>query len=608
MCGIAGYIGKKRIDEQALYKTLSLMKNRGPDHQDYRYIEQNDTKVYLLHSRLSIIDLDKRSNQPYTLDNYTLIFNGEIYNFIELREDLERHGIKCKTTSDTEVLLRYYILYGEDCVDYFEGMWGFAIYDEDKKKLFLSRDRFAEKPLYYYQSEDGLYFGSEIKFIKSLSGKTLTINQKHLLRYLVNGYKSLFKVDETFFKEIKEVKYATNLVVNSDLEIRNYRYWNPQCRINNKMTLNDAVEGTRLHFLESVRLRLRSDVPLAFCLSGGVDSASIVSIAANVFNYDVSVFSIIDRDERYNEYDNICATIDHTNCKSTLIELSYDNVLSKLKKLVEYHDVPVATISYFVHSLLSEQISKKGYRVAFSGTSADELFTGYYDHFLLHLNAVSDSTKYDKYLKDWKYNIFQFVRNPVLKNPNLYMDTPDYREHVYDNSSEFAGLLNVPFGEKFTEEYFTGNLLRNRMLNELFHESIPVILHEDDLNSMFYSIENRSPFLDSKLFEFACSIPDEYLIQDGYGKYILRESMKGILNDTVRLDRQKKGFNASINSLFDFSDSEVSDYFLEPESPIFELIKREEVSKLLSLNPAPNHYSKFLFNFINAKIFLEINN
>jgi len=188
------------------------------------------------------------------------------------------------------------------------------------------------------------------------------------------------------------------------------------------------------------------------------------------------------------------------------------------------------------------------------------------------------------------------------------MDTPDYREHVYDNSSEFAGLLNVPFGEKFTEEYFTGNLLRNRMLNELFHESIPVILHEDDLNSMFYSIENRSPFLDSKLFEFACSIPDEYLIQDGYGKYILRESMKGILNDTVRLDRQKKGFNASINSLFDFSDSEVSDYFLEPESPIFELIKREEVSKLLSLNPAPNHYSKFLFNFINAKIFLEINN
>ena len=234
----------------------------------------------------------------------------------------------------------------------------------------------------------------------------------------------MFKVDETFYKEIKEVKYATNLVVSPDLEVRSYRYWIPQCRINNKMTLNDAVEGARQHLLESVRFRLRSDVPLAFCLSGGVDSASIVSIAANIFNHDVSVFSIIDRDERYNEYDNIRATIDHTNCKSTLIELSYDNALLRLRKLVEYHDMPVATISYFVHSLLSEQISKMGYRVAFSGTAADELFTGYYDHFLLHLNAVNESPQYDKYLRGWSENIQQYVRNPILRDPNLYRDTP----------------------------------------------------------------------------------------------------------------------------------------------------------------------------------------
>ena len=145
------------------------------------------------------------------------------------------------------------------------------------------------------------------------------------------------------------------------------------------------------------------------------------------------------------------------------------------------------------------------------------------------------------------------------------------------------------------------------MMNELFHEITPLILHEDDLNSMFYSIENRSPYLDSKLFKFAYSIPDEYLIQNGYGKYILREAMEGILNDKVRLDRQKKGFNASINTIFDFSDKETRDYLLNSESPIFELIKREEVSKLLNLNPAPNHYSKFLFNFINTKMFLEMN-
>lgn len=137
MCGIAGYIGKKTIETPVIHRTLSMMKNRGPDNQDYRYIEQDDTRIYLLHSRLSIIDLDKRSNQPYILNDCTLIFNGEIYNHIELKEDLEKQGIKCRTTSDTEVLLRYYLLYGENCVNYFEGMWGFAIYDEGRKKTLL---------------------------------------------------------------------------------------------------------------------------------------------------------------------------------------------------------------------------------------------------------------------------------------------------------------------------------------------------------------------------------------------------------------------------------------------------------------------------------------
>ena len=608
MCGIAGYIGKEIIDKQALYKTLSLMKNRGPDHQDYRYIEQNDTRTYLLHSRLGIIDLDNRSNQPYILGDCTLIFNGEIYNHVELRDVLEKQGIKCQTTSDTEVLLRYYLLYGEDCVSHFEGMWAFAIYDEGRRKLFLSRDRFAEKPLYYCQTKNGFYYGSEIKFIRSLMGSnTLTINNKHLIKNLVQGYKSLYKTEETFFNEIREIKYATNLVVNPDLEIRACRYWTPQCRNDNNISINDAIDGARHFLLESMRVRLRSDVPMAFCLSGGVDSASLVSIAAKYFNYDVSSFSIIDSDERYNEYDNIKATVDDTSCKSTLIKLSHEGILPRLQELLRYHDVPIATITYFVHSMLSEQISKRGYRVAFSGTSADELFTGYYDHFILHLNAVSNSPGYAGYLKSWNDNIQQYVRNPVLRNPNLYRDTPQYREHVYDNSLEFAGLLKVPFDEIFTEEYFSDNLLRNRMMNELFHESTPVILHEDDLNSMYYSLENRSPFLDSRLFEYIYSVPDEYLIQGGYGKYILRESMKGILNDTVRLDRRKKGFNASINSLFDFSENETREYFLEPESPIFELVDRESVSEMLNLNPAPNHYSKFLFSFINAKIFLEMN-
>ena len=154
---------------------------------------------------------------------------------------------------------------------------------------------------------------------------------------------------------------------------------------------------------------------------------------------------------------------------------------------------------------------------------------------------------------------------------------------------------------------FTGNLLRNRMMNELFHEATPVLLHEDDLNSMSCSIENRSPFLDTQLFKYAYSIPSKHLIQKGYGKYVLRESMKGILNNQVRLDRRKKGFNASINSAIDLKNQEVRAYLLDPKSEIFEIIDRDRMVKLFDQFPIPNHLSKFIFNFINVKIFMELN-
>ncbi|MDP7196590.1 MAG: asparagine synthase (glutamine-hydrolyzing), partial [SAR202 cluster bacterium] len=176
MCGIAGFIGKRSIDINTINSSLESMKNRGPDHQDWCSFQYNEINVYLLHSRLSIIDLEKRSNQPFSFNDCTLVFNGEIYNYLEVRESLKKIGHTFTTDSDTEVLLKAYIEYGENCVQHFNGMWAFAIWDDKKKKLFLSRDRFAEKPLYYYQVVDGVYFGSEIKVIQSLIPKKLEIN------------------------------------------------------------------------------------------------------------------------------------------------------------------------------------------------------------------------------------------------------------------------------------------------------------------------------------------------------------------------------------------------------------------------------------------------
>ena len=220
MCGIAGFFGNRKIDNNIINETLVSMKNRGPDFSNFYKQEYiNGLSIYLLHSRLSIIDLKKRSNQPFVFGDYIIIFNGEIYNYIELKKKLLEKKIILKTNSDTEILLHYFILYGEKCVNYFDGMWSFAIFNKRTKKLFLSRDPFGEKPLYFYKSKYGFFFGSETKFIKRLSQKAFQINSAKLNQYLSFGARSLHKDNKTFYNEIFTVKNSENLVINSELNI-----------------------------------------------------------------------------------------------------------------------------------------------------------------------------------------------------------------------------------------------------------------------------------------------------------------------------------------------------------------------------------------------------
>lgn len=257
-----------------------------------------------------------------------------------------------------------------------------------------------------------------------------------------------------------------------------------------------------------------------------------------------------------------------------------------------------------MHACLCEMIAQSGYRVAISGTAADELITGYYDHFNLHLYEMRDHPEFDQRLREWQDGPGRFVRNPHLKNPQLYINNPGFRDHIYLNNNVFAGFLTVDFTEAFTEEHFCDSPLRNRMMNELFHEAVPVTLHEEDHNAMHYSIENRSPYLDSRLFDFAYSIPAEHLIRDGYGKYILRAATRGVLNDQVRLDKQKKGFNASFHSLLNLDRPESREFLLD-RGAIFDFVRREKIEALLAEDSLTNSYSKFLFSFVSAKIFLS---
>lgn len=605
MCGIAGYFGTSTLDERRVRGCLSLMGRRGPDDASYRkFTNAKGRHAYLLHSRLSIIDLGEQSNQPFEVDGHWLIFNGELYNYIELRKQLLAQGAIFRTQSDTEVLAMAVAHGGLSALDQCEGMWAFAMYDEKDGDLILCRDRFAEKPLYVYRTPDGVYFGSEAKFIFALLGHSLPINHAQIARFLVNGYKSLYKQPDTFFAGLTELGPATALLIDAMGQVEERRYWQPCFSPRQDMTYEQAVAGSRERLIEAVRLRLRSDVPMAFMMSGGVDSSTIVSIAKRVFNYDVHGFTILNEDGRYDEQAIVDGSVASLGIKHTTLALHPENFLPRLRVLVRQHDAPVYTISSYISWLLAEQIAALGYRVVFSGAGADEMFSGYYDHYLMHLSEIRDTTQYGAAVAAWTRHVKPVVRNPFLSNPHLFDDNVDFRDHIFLKNDQMAQYLTGPFAEGFSETCYSGSLLRNRMMNEMFHEGTRVILHEDDLNTMYFSMENRAPFLDRKLFDFCYSIPNRHLIQDGFNKSVLRDAVREIVPDCVVNQRRKVGFNAPILSFLDNRDPKVLDE-LQDDSPIFNIVRRDKIRNLLKQQDLPNSASKFLFYFVSAKTFLE---
>lgn len=606
MCGISGYIGRRPPPDSGVTRCLGQMRRRGPDAiGSYRHVFHDDWHVCLLHSRLSIIDLNSRADQPVLRDRHVIISNGEIYNYVELKEALARQGETFITSGDTEVLLAGLNRFGHDWLDGVEGMWAWAWYDEASGELALSRDRFGEKPLYVMEADGGWYFGSEVKFLTALCGRAPKVEHNHLLRYMVNGYKALYKTDASFFEGVRELRSGSVLTIRPDGTIKEKSYWRPKPCPADDMSFADAVAGARDWLIESVRLRLRADVPMAFCMSGGVDSNSLISIAKRMFGYDVHGFTVSNTDSRYEEKDTVEAVVRELGIRHTALPLRTDGFLSNLRQLVTHHDAPVYTISYYVHWQLMQRVAEDGYKISVSGTAADEMFTGYFDHHNAYLAEISgDAIGHAEALANWRAHIRPDVRNPHLQEADLFIRDRDFRDHIYLGAEGFAAALHEPWHEAFEENAYSPSLLRNRMLNELFHESVPVILHEDDLNAMYYSIENRSPFLDRRLFDFAYSIPTRHLVRGGFGKAVLREAMRGIVPDAVIDTHRKVGFNVPLLDLLDTANPEVV-RAVTADSPVFELVRRPFVDKLLQKRWLTNSESKFLFNFLCAKFFLE---
>jgi asparagine synthase (glutamine-hydrolysing) len=601
MCGIAGYFGSCKIESRYIEAAFDRLSHRGPDGKGiYQHTTSTGQCIYLLHTRLSIIDLHEHANQPMKLGDHILAFNGELYNYKECRDKLlKEEAIQFHTASDTEVFLNMFIRQGvPKALEEAEGMWALAFYNEITETLYLSRDRFGEKPLFYLEKEHGIYFASEINALFALSGEKQPINHQKLSTYLFMGYRSLYKDDDTFFQSIKLLGSQQYVEIQKGKIIAQKQYWFPNRHLPTFSSTNDAVKDIKEKLISAVELRLRSDVPIAFCMSGGVDSLTLISIAKKIFGYDVHGFTIQNSDDRYNESELVNYAVGELGINHTFVGLDSGGFLNNLTGMIKHRAAPIATISYYVHRLLMEQIKKAGYKVSISGTGADELFTGYYDHFLLHLACCENGTRTQNLL-DWEKYIKPYIRNPIYHNPRLFMDTPAYRAHLHKDYSDYAPPQVL---KEFKEKTMHVNLLRNRMLNELFEEVVPVILFEDDNNSMSYSIENRSPFLDTGLLTSSFRIPPELMIQKGYGKYILREAVSGILPEKARVNTRKVGFNSSLMELLNLNDSSVRETLFSKDSPIFSYVDRDKVIELFNKKDPPE---KFLFNFIGAQIFLE---
>ena len=614
MCGIAGYIGSKKLEQATIENTLKKLNCRGPEGNSEEKLFLSKNNVNLMFTRLAIIDVNERSMQPMKFRDFIIVLNGEIYNYKELKKSIEiNYGFQnWSTAGDIEVALRYLVLNGIEGAKDFDGMFAFVLIDTKNEIAYFGRDFFGEKPLYLLQQNNEIYFGSEPKAIFSLVDQKPRINHDHVMNFVVNGYKYLFKTSEDFFYAVSRVEPGTIRKFNLSQNLSNETIkFSSLAQINTKSNVNksrsDILLKVRKLVVESVGRKLESDVPLAICLSGGVDSALIAAIAKNDFGVSLNAYTLVSTDTRYSEEESSTLVAKFLGLNHTLVKINKNNFLTRMNEIISYHESPISTSSYYVQNFLMNKIKSDGFKVSLMGTGADEIFTGYYDHHLLYLATIEKSAPevFKDSLSNWNSKIKHLIRNSTYRNPNLYISNPDYRDHVYEGSQLMSKLLISHQPKKFSEEFYSKSLMKNRMFNELFHEVIPVILHEDDRNSMMFSIENRSPYLSFNLFSEVLSIEDKHFINKGLTKSLLRESFDGYLPREILYSAKKIGFNASVSELCDLESNEFKQ-FLDAESVFWDLFHKDKVLEFFNNMGSEDLFNKAAFNLISSKIFCDI--
>jgi len=527
VCGIFGAVSfREPFSDAEVSKFLDavdMVHYRGPDNRDF--FLSDDRKVFLGHRRLSIIDLSSEGNQPLVINDMAIIYNGEIFNYLELRRELENLGVSFKTNTDTEVILRVYQQYGTKGFEKLNGMWAFAILDLREKKLILSRDRFSIKPLHYLSLGNHLYFASEIKQLLAFLPKR-EINEEQMFVFLEQG---IVDYDiNTFIKGIKKVEAKHNMIVDLTSEKTvSEKYWDYTFK--EISDLDSAIDEFRELFFDSVKLRLRSDVKLGALLSGGLDSSSIV-VACNSLQ-PVESYSVVTREKKYSEEQYIDILTTRLSIPNKKLFFTPTHVLDNLYNVLYHQDEPFAGMSIVAQYMIFNKIkSETDVKVVLSGQGADEVLMGYLKYYFMYLKEAISKGKLIHFFSE---ALGSFVNHTAL-----------WQFDLRSGKRYLGSLAKLPFvstHKKSLEAIGSAKTLRDRQILDLDKYSVPVLTRYEDRNSMANSIEVRNPFLDHRLVNFCLSLPENYKIRNGWSKFILRESMKELPNE-IRWRRDKKGF------------------------------------------------------------------
>jgi asparagine synthase (glutamine-hydrolysing) len=548
MCGICGEISfdHQEVSESLIRNMMQTMKHRGPDDEGI-YIEQG---IGLGFVRLSIIDLSPMGHQPMIggEGNYVVVFNGEIYNYIELRSELKSIGYSFGTNSDTEVLLNAFIEWGEDCLHRFNGMWAFAIYDKVKKKIFCARDRYGVKPFYYFLDENRFIFASEIPPILKILSFKPQADYQSVYDYLV--YNRTDQTEATFFQGIKKLQhgYSITLTLDKEGDIKSNGGAKPKQWYNLSLNLKDPfLSPEEFHGLlySSIKLRLRSDVPVGVCLSGGLDSSSIVSVLLKDFKLEgLNTFSAVYSKGKTGDESEFINEFKSSHLKMDFITPSCDTLVKDLSEFVRAHAEPIPTTAPYAQFKVMQLAGKKVV-VTLDGQGADEILAGYHYFFGIYFKHLFIKLKWLKLIKEQYYYLLihrslygfktmvYFLLPSWLKN-NLRVKEKGYLTKTFvRNQSKASVISNRLYSSKSLQE----------ALIDHFEYKLEHLLKWEDRNSMWFSIEARVPFLDFRLVERSLAMPPQKMIMNGMTKTILREAMKEYLPEKICSRVDKIGFD-----------------------------------------------------------------